>query len=86
MDNNVTPITRTAEAVQPPQPPPRFPKSVEAKVTVAKSIVLAVRAAHDNGELEDENYDMSWPLSMVVELLEQAANQIDRERLEATHA
>jgi hypothetical protein len=63
-------------------PPPRFPKSVEEKVIVAKSIVQAVVAAHDSGALNDANYDVSWPLNMVIELLEQAANQIDQERLE----
>lgn len=82
-ENNITQIKRTDDAEV--KPPPRFPASVESKVTVAKSIVLAVVAAHDSGELEDANYDMHWPLSMVVELLEQAADQIDRERLEAAH-
>ncbi len=82
-NDNVTLITRAAEPSQ--SPPPRFPKSVEEKVTVAKSIVLACVAAHDSGNLEDANYDMRWPLNMVVELLEQAADQIDRERLEVAH-
>jgi len=83
-EDNVTPITRNVDAVKPPRPP-RFPESVEEKVIVAKSIVLAVLVAHDSGNLDDENYDQSWPLRMVTELLDQAADQLDRERLEGVH-
>jgi hypothetical protein len=82
-ENNVTPITRTGGAVQPSATPPtRFPHSVEEKVIVAKSIVMAVIAADQSGNLDGDNYDCVWPLRMVTELLEQAADQIDRERLE----
>jgi hypothetical protein len=79
-EDNVTPI-RKPDAVQPPAA--RFPKSVEEKVIVAKSIVLAVIAADQSGnlDLEGVNYDRFWPLKMVAELLEQAADQIDQERL-----
>lgn len=75
--DNVTPITRSARVAV--EPPPRFPKSVEEKVIAAKSIVMAVIAADESGNLDGENYDRSWPLRMVTELLDQAADQIDRE-------
>jgi len=52
------------------------PRTADEKVTVAKSIVQAVMAAHDSGNLEDENYDIHWPLSMAIELLEQASAQM----------
>lgn len=56
-----------------------FPASTDDKITVAKHIVQAVVAARD--ALQDENFDIHWPLSLVVELLEQASNQLDLERL-----
>jgi len=52
-EDNVTPI-RKLDAVQPPA---RFPKSVEEKVIVAKSIVLTVIAADQSRNLEEANYD-----------------------------
>jgi hypothetical protein len=61
------------------------PRSAEEKVVSAKSIIQAVVAAHDSASLVDANYDIHWPLKMVIELLEQAADQIDRERLEVAH-
>lgn len=79
MDDNVTPI-RSAKAGD--QLSAKFPKSVEEKIVVAKSIVLAVMAAKQSGELEGENYDQVWPLKMAAELLDQATDQLDRERLE----
>lgn len=75
-EDNVTPI-RNADAVQPPA---KFPTTVEEKVIVAKAIVMAVIAADQSGNLEDKNYDSFWPLRMVTELLDQAADQIDQER------
>jgi hypothetical protein len=78
-EDNVTPIRPIAAATPPPA---RFPESVGEKVIVAKSIVMAVIAADQSGELSDENYDRSWPLRMVTELLEQAADQIDKEALD----
>jgi hypothetical protein len=54
----------------------RAPRTADEKVTVAKSIVQAALAAHDSGELEDKNYDIHWPLSMVIDLLEQASAQM----------
>jgi hypothetical protein len=83
VEDNVTPIGSIRKTGA-DQSPARFPKSVEDKVIVAKSIVQAVVAAHDSGALNDANYDVSWPLNMVIELLEQAADQIDQERLEAS--
>jgi hypothetical protein len=76
-EDNVTPITprRQADAVQ----PTKFPKTVEEKIIVAKTIAQAVIAADHSGELSDENYDRFWALRMVTELLEQAADQIDGE-------
>jgi hypothetical protein len=55
--------------------------NLEEKVIVAKSNVLAVIAADQSGNLEEVNYDRFWPLRMVTELLEQAADQIDQDRL-----
>lgn len=77
-EDNVTPIRSAAVA----QPPARFPISVEEKVMVAKSIVMAVMAADQSGELEGKNYDRFWPLKMATELLEQAENQIDQEQFD----
>ena len=53
-----------------------FPESTEDKIIVAKSIVQAALAAYDNGNLADENYDIHWPLSMAIDLLERAAEQL----------
>lgn len=78
MTSNITTI-RGANAGD--QSTTKFPESVEEKVIVAKSIVLAVMAAQQSGELEGENYDQVWPLKMAAELLEQATDQLDRERL-----
>ncbi len=78
VEDNVTPI-RKADAVQSPA---RFPQSVDEKIIVARAIVMAVTAADQSGNLDDANYDRFWPLRMVSELLEQASDQIDRERLE----
>lgn len=46
------------------------------KVVIAKSIVQAVIAAHNSGGLDDENYDLSYPLWQVVRLLEQVSEQL----------
>jgi hypothetical protein len=58
-----------------------FRPFVEEKVIVAKSIVMAVIAADQSGNLDGDNYDRVWPLRMVTELLEQPADQIDQERM-----
>lgn len=55
----------------------QFPKSADEKIVVAKSIVQAVVAANDAGALDDANYDLHWPLSMAVDLLEQASSQLE---------
>ena len=55
----------------------RFPQSASDKLVCAKSIIQAVVAAEDTGALVDENYDLHWPLSVAVELLEQADRQIN---------
>ena len=78
-EDNVTPITRTTGPGQPLPTQPRFPKTVEEKVIVAKCIVQAVTAAEQSGNLSAENYDSFWALRMVTELLEQAQKQIDLE-------
>jgi hypothetical protein len=62
-------------------PPERFPETADLKIVCAKSIVQAVVAAHDAGSLEDENYDIHYPLSLVVQLLEHAADQLDKQAL-----
>lgn len=55
----------------------RFPESADDKIVVAKSIIQAVVAAHDSEVLADKNYDIHWPLSMAIDLLEQASGQLD---------
>lgn len=60
----------------------RFPESADQKVVVAKSIIQAVLAAHDTGAMDGENYDIHWPLSMVIDILEQATAQLDAHALE----
>jgi hypothetical protein len=54
----------------------RFPQSADDKIVVAKSIIQAVVAAHDAETLTDANYDIHWPLSMAIDLLEQASGQL----------
>jgi hypothetical protein len=54
----------------------RFPQSADDKVVVAKSIIQAVVAAHDAGAMDGKNYDIHWPLSMAIDLLEQAVGQM----------
>jgi hypothetical protein len=55
----------------------RFPESADQKIVVAKSIIQAVVAAHDAGTMDGENYDIHWPLSMAIDLLERATAQLD---------
>jgi hypothetical protein len=55
----------------------RFPESADDKIVVAKSIIQAVVAAHDAETLVDANYDIHWPLSMAIDLLEQASGQLE---------
>lgn len=54
----------------------RFPATADQKIICAKSIIQANVAAHDAEALSDENYDIHWPLSLAVELLEQASQQM----------
>jgi hypothetical protein len=54
----------------------RFPETTDDKIVVAKSIIQAVVAAHDASALDGENYDIHWPLSMAIDLLEQASGQL----------
>lgn len=54
----------------------RFPESADDKVVVAKSIIQAVVAAHDAETMDGKNYDIHWPLSMAIDLLEQASGQL----------
>jgi hypothetical protein len=75
--DNVTPFTARSQAATTREP--KFPKTVEEKIIVAKTITQAVIAADHSGELEDLNYDRFWALRMVTELLDQAADQIDVE-------
>jgi len=56
----------------------RFPESVDDKIVCAKSIIQAVVAAHDAAQ-HMGNYDLHWPLSLAVEILEQAAEQFSKE-------
>ena len=44
----------------------------------AKSVIQAVRAAHDTQALDGENYDMSWPLGLAINLLEQASQELSK--------
>ncbi len=55
---------------------PSFPETASEKIVCAKSIVQAVIAAHDSGNLSDQNYDISWPLEVAVTLLEQACEKV----------
>ena len=55
----------------------RFPETVDDKIVCAKSIVQAVVAAHDAGQ-DMGNYDLHWPLSLAVEILDQAAEQFSK--------
>jgi hypothetical protein len=70
----IDPASRAAPAPEAP-----FPATADHKITVAKHIVQAVVAASDSGALEGENYDVHWPLSLVVQLLEQASDQLDKQ-------
>jgi hypothetical protein len=54
----------------------RFPATAGDKLICAKSVIQAVRAAHDTEALDGENYDLSWPLSLAIDLLEQASEQL----------
>jgi hypothetical protein len=56
----------------------RFPATIDDKLICAKSVIQAVRAAHDTQALDGENYDMSWPLSLAIDLLEQASAQLGK--------
>jgi hypothetical protein len=51
--------------------------SASEKVIRAKSILQAVIAAENSGELQGENYDMTWPLRCAVEMLEDASLEVD---------
>lgn len=59
----------------------RFPESADDKIVIAKSIIQAVVAAHDAGTMDGENYDIHWPLSMAIDLLEQASGQLGQQEL-----
>ena len=61
-----------------PPPRARFPECADDKVICAKSIIQAVIAAHD-AEQDMGNYDLHWPLSLAVEILEQAVEQSSKE-------
>jgi hypothetical protein len=56
----------------------RFPATIADKLVCAKSVVQAVRAAHDSQALDGENYDLSWPLGVVIDLLEQASQDLSK--------
>jgi hypothetical protein len=58
----------------------RCPHGVEEKLVCAKSVVQAVRAAHDTQALDGENYDLSWPLSLAITLLEQVSEELSNAR------
>jgi hypothetical protein len=58
----------------------RCPHGVEEKLVCAKSVVQAVRAAHDTQALDGENYDLSWPLSLAITLLEQVSEELGEAR------
>jgi hypothetical protein len=56
----------------------RFPAAIGDKVICAKSVIQAVRAAHDTQALDGENYDLSWPLGLAIDLLEQASHELTK--------
>jgi hypothetical protein len=56
-----------------------FPETADDKITCAKSVIQAVIAAHDAEALQGENYDIHWPLSLAVELLDRASHQLDEQ-------
>ena len=53
----------------------RFPESASDKVVCAKSVIKAVVAAHD-AAADMGNYDIHYPLELVIDLLEDAQAQI----------
>lgn len=53
-----------------------FPQTASLKVVCAKSILKAVMAAEDSTAVMNANYDIHWPISLAIELLEQADQQI----------
>jgi hypothetical protein len=64
---------RPVDAAAPPAP---FPATASDRIVCAKSVIQAVVAAHDAEAMEGKNYDIHYPLSLVVELLEQAMEQV----------
>ncbi len=58
-----------------------FPETIDDKITCAKAVIQAVVAANDAETLSGENYDIHWPLSLAVSLLEQASAQIDSQQV-----
>jgi hypothetical protein len=75
--DNVTPISG-GKAPSAPSKAERWPVSTQDKVTTAKCIVQAVLAADNSGAFpgDDDNYDLHYPLSMAIALLEEAAEAI----------
>lgn len=57
----------------------RFPETVDLKITCAKNIMQAVLGAQDY--MDGKNYDIHWPLSIAVRLLEDARSQHEREQM-----
>jgi hypothetical protein len=67
--------------------PRRILEEIKGAVPITKTLNLwgrvrdlgaqAVVAAHDAGAMDGENYDIHWPLSMAIDLLEQASGQLD---------
>lgn len=54
------------------------PTSIADKIICAKSVMQAVRAAHDSQSLDGENYDMSWPMGLAIDLLEEASQELSK--------
>jgi hypothetical protein len=56
----------------------RLPGTISDKLICAKSVIQAVRAAHDTQALDGENYDLSWPLGLAIDLLEKASQELSK--------
>lgn len=62
------------------------PTSIGDKIICAKSVMQAIRAAHDSQALDGENYDVGWPLGLAIDLLEEASNQLSKAETRGTRS
>jgi hypothetical protein len=55
-----------------------LPATPDDNLICAKSVVQAMFAEHNAEMFEGHHYDLHWPLSLAVELLEQASEEFSR--------